>query len=216
MPNEDDLKVINNALARIGGNQVFAVDEDSDLAAQAFAVYDDLLAAAIELYDWWWPRRTVPLEALPELPFGYNRAFAFPALAVSNPSALYGSRTNSRSPIRDFRVEGRTVALNSEECWGNFAMRVSPADWPPAFRLAFTVWLSGELAVPVTHDVNLSIDIAQKAIGTPSEGGRGGLMGRAIAIDTARSGGVAPLLADDPLTSVHHGSDTWSGGGSGW
>lgn len=216
MPNEDDLKVINNALARIGGGQVFAVDEDSDLAAQAFAVYDDLLDAAIELYDWWWPRRTVQLEALPGQPFGFNRAFAFPALAVSSPTALYASRTDRRSPIRDFLVEGRTVAVNAEACWGNFAMRVSPAEWPPSFRLAFTVWLSGDLAIPVTHDANLGNDLKQEAIGTPSEGGRGGLIGRAIAMDAARSGGVAPMLADDPLTSVHHGSDTWSGGGNGW
>lgn len=216
MPNDDDLRVINKALARIGGGQVFAVDEDTDLAAQAFAVYDDLLDAAIELYDWWWPRRTVQLEALPAVPFGYSRAFAFPALAVGGPSALYGNRTDRRTPIRDFLVEGRTVAVNSDVCWGNFAMRVSPAEWPAAFRLAFTVWLAGNLAVPVSHDVNLGDELEQKAIGAPSEGGRGGLMGRAIAMDTARSGGVAPMLAADPLTSAHQGSDGWSGGGSGW
>lgn len=216
MATDDDLKVINKALARIGASAIFAVDEDSDLAAQVFAVYDDLLDAAIELYDWFWPRRTIQLEALPDLPFGYNHAYAFPALAVGGPSALYASRTARHSPTRDFRVEGRTVAVNSEVCWGTFAMRVSPAEWPAMFRLAFTVWLAASLAVPVTHDASLGATLEQAAIGSPSEGGRGGLIGRAIAMDAARSGGVAPILADDPFTSVHHGTDTWSGGGSGW
>lgn len=215
MANEHDLKVINKALARIGAGSVSAVDEDSDLAQQVFAVYDDLLDAAIDLYDWFWPRRTVQLEALPGLPFGYSHAFAFPALAIGGPVALYRSRTD-KNPTRDFAVQGREIAINSAECWGTFSLRVSPEAWPPAFRLGFTCWLSASFAVPVTHDATLAADLEQAAIGTPSEGGRGGLIGRAIAIDASRSGGVSPILADDPFTAVHHGTDSWSGGGFGW
>ena len=216
MANDDDLRVINKALARIGAGTVFAIDEDSDLAAQVFAVYDDLLDAAIELYDWFWPRRTVLLESLPDVPFGYAHAFAFPALAIGGPLALYPNRNSLDHPIRRFGVAGRTVAVDAATCWGTFAMRVSPADWPAMFRLGFTVWLAAELAVPVSHDSSLKAQLEQDAIGSPSEGGRGGLIGRAIAMDATRSGGVAPLLADDMFTAVHHGTESWSGSGSGW
>lgn len=207
----DKPTIINRALARIGAAPLVSIESDDDETRQALAIYDDLIDAALDLWDWSWARRTHALDKLSAAPFGFAAAFRFPAEAVSAPIALY-TRDDARSdPLRDFRVEGRTVAADAEALWGTFSCRIAPAEWPAGFRLAFTVWLAASLAVPITHDADLAARLMQEACGSPSENGRGGLIGRAVAADRSKSGGVAPLNASDAFT------DSWHGGGRfGW
>lgn len=200
-----ELTVINRALARIGEARVFDLEDESDLVSSVVAVHEDLIEAAIELYDWYWPRRTVSLEALADKPFGYSGSFAFPATAIGPPVALYASDSRRADPLRDFRVDGRTVAADTTVLWGRFRMRLDPAEWPAAFRMGYTIWLASALAIPVSQDANLKQLLEEEALGTPSEGGRGGIIGRAIAFDASHSGGPAPLSTTDPLTDAHGG-----------
>ena len=212
----DTLTVINRALARIGASPLTDTDTDDPQTRQAMAIHEDLVDAIFGLYDWRWARRTVALEAIDGDPFGYSSRFRFPAEALGPPRALFTGPHTRAVPLRDFRVEGRTVAADADALWGTFVCRIDPADWPSAFRLAYTVWLAASLAVPITHDAGLKQVLEQEALGTPSEGGRGGLLGRAIGVDAAGSGGVAPLNAADPLASARFGSGSWSGDGNGW
>ncbi|MCW2317475.1 hypothetical protein SAMN06265338_103219 [Rhodoblastus acidophilus] len=208
----DDVTICNRALARLGGGQIVSLDEDTDLARQCVAVYDDLLEAALTLYHWKWPRRTKALDRLDEVPEnGYLYGYGFPAGAISNPIKVLADPRNPDYPLREFVVEGRTLYTNAIAVWGAFVFRLSPDLWPPVFRLAFQTWLSAALAIPVSQDANLAAQLEQQAIGAPSEQGRGGIMGRAIAIDGATSGGDAPALASDPLTSARYEGAPWYG-----
>ncbi len=212
----DDLALINRALGRIGAGRIMSLDEDTALAGQVVPIHEDLVEAVLGFYDWRWARRTRVLERLAAAPVtGWAYAFAFPAEAVRTPSVIFADVGSRASPIRDFVVEGREVHTNTETASGVFVCRVSPAEWPAAFRLAYTVWLASAFAVPVTHDADLKMRLEQEALGTPSEGGRGGLIGRAIGIDAAGSGGTPGLMISDSLTSAHFG-DFDVRGSNGW
>lgn len=198
-----DITIINRALARIGGGAITSTDEDTELAASVMAVYPDVVDVAHAAYPWKWARRTAKLDQLAVTPInGFSKAYGFPADALGQPLKLSDRPNCADNPLRRFSVEGRTVYANCDAVYGAFVMRIAPSDWPPSFRLAVTVWLSAEFCVPVTHDANLADALRKTAIGAPSEEMRGGLLGRAIALDVSSGGGVAPLLADDPLTSA--------------
>lgn len=206
----DDATILNRALARIGAGDVAGRDEDSELAAQAWSVYDDTVETAFGCYAWKWCLRTVALDRLAAggsngAPAnGWAYGFNAPAGALGGPQALFLAPRNPGYPLRDFQVEGGIVYANADTLWGRYALKIEPALWPPLFRTALTTWLAAELAVPVTHDKDLAATLRQAAIGSPSENFQGGLMGRAIALDTVSSGDPQPILAADPLTAVHN------------
>lgn len=212
----DTLTIINRALARIGAGAISAVDEDTDLCRQVMAVHDDLVDAAFGIWHWSWPRRLRALEKLAAAPAGWSSAFAFPAEAIGNPKSLLTDPSQPELPLRRYALDGRSVAANADALWGVFTLRIASSDWPPLFRAAFTLWLAAELCVPVTHDATLAAALLKTAVGSPEEGFRGGLMGRAIAMDHAGGGNAAPLGATDVLTSAHLGAGSWDGGIGGW
>lgn len=215
-----DVDVINRALGRIGAGVIQARDEDTDLAAQVKAVYDDTVDNAFASYQWKWARRTRALDALaPPAPVapatigtfnGWPAAFAFPADALSQPLGLY--RSWPSETLRHFAVEGRTVYAREQVLFGTFILRQAPDQWPPGFRAAVATWLAAELCIPVTHDKDLAEQLMQAAVGAPSEGMRGGLMGRAIAFDLGTGGSTASAMQDDVITHARYEGSWWGGG----
>ncbi len=195
--------IMNRALARIGAGTIMSLDEDSDLARQVGAVFDDVVESALAAYSWNWARRTFGLQRLSESPAtGYAHAFDAPAAAVGEPLRLW-SDARRRTPLRDFLFEGRQVHCDDVAVWAVFVVRCEPELWPALFRAAVTDWVAARLCIPVTHDDKLAMQLEQAAVGSPSDYMRGGLMGRAIARDAASSP-PQPLQADDALTAARH------------
>jgi hypothetical protein len=212
-----NVTIANRALARIGGGAIGAFDEDTPLAAQVRAVYDDTVEAALTAYQWSWARRTSKLDKLAgDNPSGYVNAFGFPAGALGDtPLALFREPRNPDLTERNFRVEGRTIYCDADALWGSFIVKISPDLWQPLFRLGVTTLLAAELCIPVAHDKDLAAQLREDAIGAKSEGGRGGMIGRAIGVDAAGGGTRAPLAASDPITSARFTGPAyvpWHGG----
>lgn len=197
-----DEDIVNRALGAIGGGSITSLDEDSELALSVIAVYPDVVDAAHAAFQWRWARKTKRLDRLDEKPEnGFLHAFGFPVDAIGNPLALFANPRN-RTPHADFAVEGRTVYADPHELHGSFIMRQSPALWPPLFRAAVTMWLQSRFALSVTHDATLAQALEADAIGTPSQGMQGGLMGRAIAVDVAQGGARGGMSDRNPLTNA--------------
>lgn len=207
----DHLKIMNNALARIGAGAIMAEDEDSDLAAQVVAVYYDRLDAVLAMREWTFAGKTYKLDRLAEIADndfvaadgkfmnGWRHGFALPGTRVGHPRRILDDPRRPDSPYRDFLIEGLNLYADREALWATVTVRADPAAWAPDFRLAFTTILAADLCVPITHDAGLAEQLRADAEGTPSEGGRGGLIGRAMGKDAAASPAKAPLWAD-PLT----------------
>jgi hypothetical protein len=207
----DDTTLANRALARIGGGRITSLEDESDLAAQVRGVYADTLALALAAYRWRWNRRTKALSLADITPEnGWKYAHHFPAGWMGGPEKVLINPRNPDNPLREFAVEGPLLCCDHTPVWAVFPMQISPDQWPPLFTTAFTVMLAGFLCMPVSHDRALQAELLALAGGSPSEFPRGGLMGRAIAMDAQADGGDAPLLASDPITGARN-DGPWHG-----
>ncbi len=207
----DHKKIMNNALARIGAGAIMAEDEDSDLAAQVAAVYFDRVDAMLGMHSWTFAGKTYKLNRLAEISDndfvvadgkfmnGWRHGFTLPGNRIGAPRRILDDPRRPDSPYRDFLIEGLNLYADRESLWATITVRADPASWPPDFRLAATVAVAADLCVPVTHDAGLAETLRAEAEGTPSENGRGGLIGRAMGKDAAAAPAKAPLWAD-PLT----------------
>lgn len=209
----DHLKVMNNALARIGAGAIMAEDEDTDLAHQVVAVYYDRLDALLAAHPWTWAAKTYKLDRLAEtvendfdaatekFMNGWRYGFKLPGNRIGDPRRILDDPRRPESPLRNFLIEGGELYAERDAVWATVTVRADPAVWHPSFRLAFTTILAAELCVPVTHDADLAAELRANAEGSPQESGRGGLIGRAFAADAAAAPAKAPLW-NDPLTDA--------------
>lgn len=210
-PTITPIVIKNRALARIGGGEIVAEDENTELARQVDAIYQDRIDAVLGGYPWSFAKKTYRLDALAKtaangfdsdllvFPTGWPHGFLLPGDRLSTPRKVMADPRNPDVPIRDFEIEAGLIYARHDKLWATFTVRVDPDVWPPPFRIAIVTLLAADLAIPVTHDTALAAELRAYAQGTPEENGRGGLIGRAIAVDVAGAVATAPLLALDPL-----------------
>lgn len=209
----DHLKIMNNALARMGAGAIIGEDDDSELAAQVAAVYYDRVDALLSMHAWSFAAKTYKLDAVAKIAdndfvaaddrfmTGYGHGFSLPGTRLGDPRRMLTNPRCPDDPLRDFIIEAGRVYCDHEDLWAIVTVRADPVVWHPVFRLAVTTSVAAELCVPVSHDANLAQTLRTEAEGRPEEQGRGGLIGRAMGIDASTSRARSPLHSD-PLTSA--------------
>jgi hypothetical protein len=115
-----------------------------------------------------------------------------PVLVMTNPR-------RPDMPLRNFAIEGAFLHADVNPVYAVFMNMMDPNLWSPQFRAAVTVALASALAVPVTHDLNLKIELAREAFGPYEMDGRGGLVGQAIAAEVNGNVMKAPIAVSSPL-----------------
>lgn len=203
---EGQLRVINEALGRLGSAPIFALDEDTDRARSCTLIYATEIDALFGAHRWNFAQRTVRLDRLDETPEnGWRCAFALPGERVGLPVRVMVKAGRPDAPLRTFAIEGDRLYAEPRELWATFVMRVEPQQWLPTFRKAAALAVAAALAMPISEDRNKAESLREECFGPPPQGGVGGLVGRAIAEDVRGSPGPAPGWTDDPFT------DAWRG-----
>jgi len=201
--NEED--IVNRALALIGGGSLISLDDDNDLSRQANLIYWMNVEWALGLMPWVFARRTYKLSRLAEAPLtGYQYAYGLPGARLGYPIKNYSQARRPDLPLRDFVLEADELHTDAEDVWSIVKVAVAPNVWPPEFRKAVITLIAADLAVPVAHDTALADAQRRLAVGPPEAGGSGGLMGMAIAKETALSPPEG-AYTEDPLTSARYG-----------
>lgn len=202
----DKLQIINEALGRVGSTPLFALNEDSDKARSCALMYDTEIDALFGETHWNFAQRTVRLDQADEEPInGWRYAYALPGERVGLPVRVLSNPRQPDHPLRRYAVEGDRIYADMEPLHAAFVMRVDPQNWLPVFKRAAVMALAAALAVPISEDRTKGEEYRTIAFGNPSEGGRGGLIGRAIAEDMRGSPGPAPAYASDPFTDAFTG-----------
>lgn len=192
------IDMLNRALLRIGA--VPLVSELDPGAPQHIAVYDSVLERVFA-QPWHFAktvRRLVRLDAAPD-PAHFLYAYKIPPDMIGAPRAVYAD-ADSRQSITDYDIEGDLLLTDATQIWLAFSRLVDPPRWPGDVRELFVQALMAELALSVREDRTLHDRLWQKAFGTPSQNGVGGLMAVALEADSQGSpstiigGGFNPLI----------------------
>lgn len=207
-PGNDDIDVINNALAVFGGGEVGALDEESDLAEQCVRAYRPLMNFLIGRYEWSFATRTYRLNPIPrdtangydstERAFqnGWPFAFHLPGERLGLPHRVLTNPLTPERPLRQYLIEEGRIFARSEKLWAAVPVWTAIENWSPAFRLLAETALASALCVGITHDKGLADILHERAFGPPSAGGAGGLMGTAISAEAGKTRGAAPMQSD--------------------
>ena len=205
----DEATIINYALTDIGAGPMFSVDDDSELAETIAHVWPRVVDQAFGMHDWSFctlTRKNIRHASVPDN--GFRHGFDLPGGRIGNPLVIKDS-ARSRSPIRDFTIEGGKLYCDCAETWSVCKFYVDPMTWPPEWRAAFVKLLGGFLAVPVWQDTDMRDDYVSEAIGTPSQGGSGGMFGRLMAQDKASKPVGDAQSMDDPLSNARYSGTSY-------
>lgn len=169
--------MLNRAMLRIGGQPL---QTEADPGAPVhLAIYDSTLEH-LAAFPWSFFKRTRKLTRLTAAPIsGWQYAFQLPSTRMAPPRAVYADNSGRR-PTTSYDIEGDQLLTDHEEIWATVLEKVSWERWPGDFRELFTVALMAKLALSVREDRVLSRELYAQAFGTPSEQGRGGLLGSAL------------------------------------
>jgi hypothetical protein len=207
------MKIMNNALGKLGAGAIMAEDEDSDLAAQVVPTYYSRLKAMLAMCEWSFAGKTYKLDAIAKTAEndydtsnqifnnGWRQAFALPGTRVGLPRKVLADPRNPRDPLRDFLIEAGRLYADRDRLWAVVTVTPDPEIWDPQFSLAMEAVIAADLCVPVTHDVGLAKALREIAEGSPQENGRGGLVGRAMTHDAAKARTATPIWRD-PLNDA--------------
>jgi hypothetical protein len=212
----NDRTIVNNALARVGASPLAALDEETPKARQVRAIYGDTIEPLLGGHDWSFNRVTYALDAIAataendyvasdrKFKSGWRYGFALPGTRLGPPWVVLRDPRMPKDPLRDFAIEGAALYCDVSAVWARVGVRAQPDVWPPYFRLAATIGVAAALAIPMAHDKDLAQRLLAEFQGTPQEGGRGGLIGKAIGQDRAGAPVSAPHWRD-PLTDARFG-----------
>jgi hypothetical protein len=210
----DKITIINWALTDLGVGAVYSVDDDSDLSVSIEHVWQRTTDECFAMHDWSFARRTTKLARLVDPPQnGWTWSFDLPGDKIGDPIKIMAS-ISTPEPLRTFMIEGMRVHAHEPDLWAVCKCAVDPDHWDPAFRAAFTIALSGYLAVPIASDPNARDAKLQEAFGTPGQQGTGGRFGRLMAQNKASQPVGQPLLNQDPLSAARWGNGAYPWHGS--
>ena len=205
--------IVNWALAELGLSPKFSIDNATGLGAMVDIFWTRAVGRCFGLHDWTFCRITHQLTRQAAAPVnGYAYGFDLPGGILGEPVRyLNAPPRHCREPVRDTRIEGRTVFADEAQLWTVSKVPVDPQYWDPQFADCFAVALASYLAVPMTQDLDLKDRKEKQAFGDPREGGAGGMFGRLIAQNMAAHPVGANLLANDPLTAGRSAGGHWYG-----
>jgi hypothetical protein len=193
------IEMLNNALMRIGANPLQSEQDAS--APQHLAVFDgvarDLASKPFSVFK---STRRLVRDLIPTgSPTHYLYAYKLPPDRCGPPRAIYPN-AEARRPTTDYDIEGDLIYTTHEQIWCTVTTLRDLAKWSGDLQEAFITCLMAELALSVREDRPLHDRLWQKARGTPTQNGLGGLVGAALENDnqaqpsTQVGGGVNPLI----------------------
>jgi len=118
--------------------------------------------------------------------------------------ALYASDAVGATPVNDYDIQApsgaRRIFSNNDVIYGEYTVYSDESNWPAYFSHFAMHAFAALIAIPVTDDDNLAVQLKTLAWGTPSEGEKGGKFAVATGIDAQQK--PPELIADCPFISM--------------
>ena len=175
--------VINKALALLGESSIADYVAD-DKAIKCGALYPTFSETMLSIYPWRFARKkSASLTATTAPAFGYTYAWTLPAdlLTIIN---VYNSTDVQVTPQTKYERFGAVLHTEFTPCYVDYTEDLDEATWPSWYIDLVANAFAAEAAISITDDASKESFYRQKAFGTPSEDGEGGLYKVCKAIDS--------------------------------
>lgn len=198
----DKATIVNDALIALGQAPTFSIGAEDAKAAKIASAWRKCVGVCFPLHDWTFARQTYRLTRLAATPDnGWSFAFTLPGNRIGEPLKILEDPRRD-VPLRDFSIEAGKLYADVDTAFARCKVELDPVAWDIGFRAAFTVALTGYLAVPMQHDEDLATAMLRDAFGTPSQQMTGGMFGRLMAQNVAADPPDAPNRWNDPLSAA--------------
>jgi hypothetical protein len=195
-----NIAIASRALARLGEGSISSFEDDTDTAEKVALLYESTILSLFSAYDWRFATaKAVLVEDGAAQPVNkWRRGFRLPVLNVDRvgpPMKVYNS-TAVNSPVTfEYEVQDLWIMTNERQIVIEYIQRKSESLWPGYFVKLAIEACAAAFALPVTENQTKDQYHQTLAYGSPSEKGRGGLMGAAMEADA--SGNPPRGLIDD-------------------
>lgn len=208
-----DISICSRALMNLGASPITSFETpNDDVAAMLKVTYPEIRDTIISSYAWECMKVRKELTRAAGSPGGYSYAYIIPGDMLGGPSGVFPS-IDAKVGTSAFEVRRNRIVTDLPRVWVEYQARRVEAEWPAWFADLVTAAVAAEIAFFVTDQQSVKSDWEQKAFGTPSEGGLGGLMGKAMTLDAQSSGNnpgiVSTALVEARFGGVYPGWENW-------
>lgn len=191
-----DISICSRSLITLGAQPISSfLASEGDPAVICANVYPGLKAGIMARYPWRFlmKKQEATRETTP--PVGeWSYSYIMPPSALGPPHAVFSSSAQMVGEGQ-FEMFGKRIFTNFERVFVDFTADLKEDAWPAFFVDLMVKCLCAEIAFAVTDQQNVAETWSMKAYGTPSDGGLGGALGDAMAIDS-QGNGTSGIVAD--------------------
>tara|TARA_A100000172_G_scaffold63666_1_gene43082 strand:+ start:153 stop:785 length:633 start_codon:yes stop_codon:yes gene_type:complete len=204
---DTDVGICNKALTYLGASSITSFSDGSDAATICNNIYDEVKLSTFGLYPWSFTIAKATLSRESTTPVSeWTYQYTLPNDMVTGvPRAVRTSTTAGSGIIKNWEigqssVGGAVLFTDETAITIDYQKAVSEGNMPTYFVQLLAYQLAWHLAEPITDQTTKMQRWKTDAIGTPSEGGRGGYLRQAMNIDSA--GQTPSVIADYMLVEV--------------
>jgi len=177
----DSLSISSNALVRLGASPISSFSEN-ELAQRVNIIYDNTKENILSLFDWRFTVEKAQLAQSTTTPLTrWDYMYPLPSDRISDSVvAVYNDDDTSSVMTSGFEILSNNLMTNQSVIYIDYQTTKNESAWPAYFVELMIYAIAAEAAYMVTNSMSVSQEFRQIAYGTPSERGRGGLMGQAM------------------------------------
>jgi len=183
------IEICSNALIRLGASPIQSFNDTSDTAVACKNIYPVKSNYILSSFPWRFTMKFKQLSRLsekPEMQWSYKYNMPSDKVQAGFP-AVYVSSDIGASPINEYAIIGNFLMSDSPEIYVQYQYRPDETLWPHYFTELMIQVMSCELSMNITDNATLRQSLSYETYGVPSEGGMGGLFGRAMNLDSKDS-----------------------------
>ena len=197
------VSICADALILLGAEPISSFNDGTDESNSCDRLYPDTRDSTLVMYPWSFNTKKIQLARLLTTPNSvWKYAYQLPGDRLASPRAVYESANPGASVQKDWENQGDQLLANLDSVFIDYQYSAGEFAWPQYFVQLMKYMMAWHLAEPITEQQDKSLRWERKAVGDPSENGRGGFFRTATQIDA--QGQPTRAIEDYTLIAVRN------------
>lgn len=179
-----DIDICANALTLLGADTInsFTGSPAAEMCGVRYPMLRDSMLAS---YPWNFTIKKDQLTRLVATPESvYDYAFVIPSDSLNDGALAIYEDSEDERPITEYVSQNGTILCDEKTLWADYQYKPDESLWPQYYHNLMVHCVTADLAWAITKDKQQQIYWSEKAYGTPSTNGNGGLVRTARVLDS--------------------------------